>query len=430
MSDQSIKFRNQVIYCLSVRSYTPDGTFFALENELENIRALGVDIIELLPIHPVGDSLKKGRLGSLFAVKDTRATDPRLGSIEDFKRLVDEIHKHKMLCVMNMVLEQTSIDSQTAQNHPEWFYQKKGKIYSRSLDRQDVADLDFNNKDLWSYQIDIVKYWAGIVDGFNCSSSSLIPLAFWEQAREEVNGIKSEFIWLADTLEPEVIAHYRNVGHYAASDAELFRVFDICLDSDTIRPVDAYLRGDIPLSALTYSYEWQEAMYPKEHCKLRFLEMPYRRRIRSVITNNATLRSWTAFNYLLKGAALIQAWQEYALADMPALTEPYMPFGVNHDLSGFMRKLYKIKKNPLIANGAFYIQPDDKSDIATYRYIYEHKWLEGSFSLKGKSGIADTFVPNGDYLNLLDYTVISVKHGKYGVDENPVLFCSDYRSVE
>ncbi|CAF4510425.1 unnamed protein product, partial [Rotaria sp. Silwood2] len=54
---------------------------------------MGIDIIWLLPIHPIGISNRKGSLGSPYSIKDFRAINPEYGRMDDFHRLVSEIHR-------------------------------------------------------------------------------------------------------------------------------------------------------------------------------------------------------------------------------------------------------------------------------------------------------------------------------------------------
>ena len=92
------ELRNQVMYSVYVRNYSEEGTFAAVERDLDRIKALGTDIIWFMPIHPVGEKAKKGELGSPYANKDYRAINPEFGTMEDFKSVVNAIHEKGMKC--------------------------------------------------------------------------------------------------------------------------------------------------------------------------------------------------------------------------------------------------------------------------------------------------------------------------------------------
>jgi glycosidase len=112
------------MYSVFVRNHTHEGTFQALRSDLARIRALGVDIIWLMPIHPIGEKARKGTMGSPYAIRDYRAVNPEYGTVQDLKELVAHIHQLGMKCIIDVVYNHTSPDSVLAQEHPEWFYRK------------------------------------------------------------------------------------------------------------------------------------------------------------------------------------------------------------------------------------------------------------------------------------------------------------------
>lgn len=171
--DTDTRLRNKMLYSVFVRNHTQEGTFRALEKDLDRIQSLGTDYIWLLPIHPNGEVQRKGELGSPYAIKDYRSLDPALGTENDFRHLVEEIHRRGMRIIMDVVFNHTSPDSLLAKEHPKWFYQDRyGKPVHRFLDWTDVIDLDYNNVHLWEYQIETLKYWAKLVDGFRCDCAT------------------------------------------------------------------------------------------------------------------------------------------------------------------------------------------------------------------------------------------------------------------
>ena len=189
------KLQNQIIYSVYVRNHTPEGTFRAVIPDLDRIRALGTDIIWFLPIHPIGVEGKKGTLGCPYANRDYRSVNPAYGTMDDFKELVREIHTRGMKCMIDVVYNHTSPDSTLYHEHPDFFYRNAdGKPGNKMGDWSDVIDLDYRNKALWDYQIESLKFWAGIVDGFRCDVASFVPLEFWRAAREAVRQTAGEVL--------------------------------------------------------------------------------------------------------------------------------------------------------------------------------------------------------------------------------------------
>ena len=93
-----LSLRHQVIYSVFVRGHTKEGTFRALEGDLDRLKGLGADILWLMPIHPIGEEGRKGTMGSPYAIRDYRAVNPDMGTIDDLRHLVDAIHDRGMKC--------------------------------------------------------------------------------------------------------------------------------------------------------------------------------------------------------------------------------------------------------------------------------------------------------------------------------------------
>ena len=79
--------RNAVLYQLNTRQFTQEGTFAAAQKQLPRLKRLGVDIIWLMPIHPIGETNRKGPLGSPYSIKDYFGVNPEFGTMDDLKRL-------------------------------------------------------------------------------------------------------------------------------------------------------------------------------------------------------------------------------------------------------------------------------------------------------------------------------------------------------
>ena len=231
--DTSKSLRNKIMYQIYVRNFSEGGTFNDVVPQLDRIHDLGVDIIWFGPIHPIGKKARKGDLGSPYAISDYRAVNPEYGTLEDFKNLVKEIHAHGMKCMIDVVYNHTSPDSVLVSEHPDWFYHKPDGSFGNHVgDWSDIVDLDYNNRDLWDYQIDTLKMWADIVDGFRCDVAPMIPLEFWERARAEIAGVHPDCLWLSESIEPEFLIALREMGLCALSDSEIFRAFDVSYEYD------------------------------------------------------------------------------------------------------------------------------------------------------------------------------------------------------
>lgn len=415
-------YRNQVMYSVYVRNHSEEGTFEGVRRDLERIKSLGVDIIWLMPIHPIGIKGHKGTLGCPYAIRDYREVNPEYGTLEDFKRLTEEIHRLDMKCVIDVVYNHTSPDSRLAENHLEWFFRKEdGQLGSKGGDWSDVADLDYAHPELWDYQIETLKQWAAIVDGFRCDVASVVPLDFWIRAREEVEQVRPGCLWLAESVHPAFIRSCRAEGYCAFSDCEMYQAFDITYDYDIFPLFQEYLEGKIPLGRYVEAINQQEYIYPDNYVKLRFLENHDQLRAAFVIPDEASRRNWTAFLYFQRGMTLLYGGQEAGCVHLPSLFDKDTVDFSGEGFGELYHRLYEIKQDVLFAEGAYQVQAMD-GDVVFASYSGKGRRIAGLFGLKGRSALLDVPIPDGRYRNLIDDTAVEVQMGRFSFAGRPVIF--------
>ena len=422
-----IALRSSIIYSIYVRSHTEEGTFLSVIPDLPRIKALGTDIIWFMPIHPIGVKGKKGSLGCPYANRDYRTVNPCYGTMDDFKTLVEAIHTLGMKCMIDVVYNHTSPDAVLVSEHPDYYYRKPdGSLGGKTADWSDVIDLDYDNPALWDYQIESLRMWASIVDGFRCDVASFVPLEFWRKAKEQVAEINPECIWLAESVHGSFSAMNRARGVYCATDSELFSVFDMEYEYDVREVFDAYLRGEAPLSSWTSALNVQEAAYPDNYIKMRCLENHDQPRIASLVSDERSRRNFTAMLYFMKGSTLLYAGQEFSDTHQPSLFEKEpIPRSEEGNISLFLQKLAEVKKNSLSPKDYFLAAADDASDIAIFcRDDGKHKKY-GFFSLKGKEADAHVSIPDGEYINLIDSQPVHVASGILRLSGEPVIILDE-----
>lgn len=197
---------NKTIYEVNIRQYSQEGTFKALENDLPRLKDLGVGILWLMPIHPIGEVNRKGTLGSYYSVKDYYDVNPEFGTKEDFRSLVQTAHAMGFYVILDWVANHTAWDNPVAMSNPEFFEKNEAGefIPPRGTDWDDVIQLDYNNDATWDYMIDALKYWVEEfnIDGYRCDVADMVPTPFWNRARAELDQIKPVFM-LAEAENPE-----------------------------------------------------------------------------------------------------------------------------------------------------------------------------------------------------------------------------------
>ena len=418
------KLQNQIIYSIYVRVHTAEGTFDAVIPDLDRIKALGTDIIWFMPIHPIGVKGKKGSLGCPYANRDYRAVNPAYGTMEGFRHLCDEIHARGMKVMIDVVYNHTSPDSVLWETHPEFFYKRPdGTPGNHVGEWSDVIDLDYSVPELWDYQIESLTMWAKIVDGFRCDVASLVPLEFWKRAREAVKQVHPSFIWLAESVHREFGAFLRSTGLNCTRDTELFEAFDLEYEYDIRTVFDKYLKGEAPLSQWTDLLEFQEAVYPGNYNKMRFLENHDQPRIASFVRDEHDLLNYTAMLYFLKGTTLLYAGQEWADDRRPSLFEKEdIDRETGKDLSSLLQTLGKIKKEKLSPDDAFFACAQDETHTAVMTRLNGETKKIGIFSLKSQKAEVKIDIPDGTYQNLIDGSEIKVTDGTISTDGNPIIF--------
>lgn len=204
--------KSSVIYEINTRQYSPEGTFKALEADLPRIKELGIDILWMMPIYPIGEKNRKvpegasTGLGSYYSIRDYKSVNPEFGTAEDFKNLVIKAHGMGFKVIIDWVANHTARDNGWITEHPEWYKKDaKGDIATPS-DWTDCAQLDYSNKELRKAMVDAMSFWVKNydIDGFRCDMAGMIPADFWEDARTELQLIKPLYMLAENEDKPEL----------------------------------------------------------------------------------------------------------------------------------------------------------------------------------------------------------------------------------
>ena len=190
-----------VLYEMNVRQLTEEGTFIAAIRHLQHLKNMGIDAIWLMPIYPIGKVERKGSLGSYYSISDYCTINPEFGSMEDFDTFVSEAHKLGMKVILDWVANHTSRDSKWLKEKPmNWYERNEQGVAKVPWDWSDTAKLNYEEMGVWQGQIEAMKYWVceHNIDGFRCDMAMLVPLAFWQEVRRELQSVKSDIFMLAE----------------------------------------------------------------------------------------------------------------------------------------------------------------------------------------------------------------------------------------
>ena len=197
---------NAVIYEMNVRQYTPEGTFAAAAEELPRLQKLGVDVIWLMPIYPIGVDQRKGTLGSYYAISDYCAVNPEFGTMADFGDFLARAHDAGFKVILDWVANHTSPDAVWESGKPlDWYVRDSLGNTVTQYDWTDIAELNYDNKDMREEMRRSMRFWLDMgVDGFRCDMACEVPLDFWRETLPELRREYPGTYYLAEGENPEL----------------------------------------------------------------------------------------------------------------------------------------------------------------------------------------------------------------------------------
>ncbi len=410
-----LSYRNLVIYEIYVRAHGQNGTFADVENDLARIKNLGVDVIWFMPIHPIGKKNAKG-IGCPYSITDYAATNPDYGSIDDFSKLIRTAHELDLKVMIDVVYNHTAHDSVYLEKHPQWYHtDKNGKPATTVPEWSDVIDLNHGsttdpNIALWDSLIEALKHWVNLgVDGFRCDVASIVPLEFWLKARKEIAQLNPQVIWLAESVHSGFVVHRRGQGRTGHSDSELYQAFDITYDYDIFEVWRACVRGAASIGRYMEFLLQQDAIYPENFCKLRFVENHDQPRIMDFALNQDQALAWTSFQAFNPGAFLIYAGQESAAAHKPSLFDKDEIAWKSYEFQPILSTLSKLKKDPAQLGNFVVIECEPL--IQAHWKAADGGGLYGIFNVNSCSEKISVCLPDGLYTDILSGMDIEVSSG-------------------
>jgi Alpha amylase, catalytic domain/Bacterial Alpha amylase C-terminal domain len=419
-SDTLQDVRSLVLYQVFPRNHGPNGTLADVRADLARIADLGVDVVYLMPIHPIGVEGRKGSWGSPYAIRDYRAVNPDLGTDADFDDLVAAAHALGLRVMIDVVFNHTARDSVLVAQRPEFFHQDpEGRPITTVPAWSDIVDLRHPDPELTRYLIDTLAAWVRRgVDGFRCDVASLTPVDFWLQARAEIARIRPSVLWLAETAHPSWVADRRARRLPAWSDGELFAAFDIQYSYDVWSVWQSVVVGHEPVGRYLELLRWQDATLPGNYAKLRYVENHDQYRIMRLAASPTQALSWTALMAFSRGPFMIYAGQEAAATAWPELFEKVPVRWGDLSLAPFLRTLAHLKKHPAVRSGEFWILADEPHVQAAWAAPAGDRvspvgesGLYGIFDVSARGAAAQVQLPDGDYRDLLSGVSVRVSGG-------------------
>lgn len=415
---------HQTIYQVYPRNYSEAGTLKAVTQDLDRIKALGVDIVYLLPIHPIGVVARKGKLGSPYSIQDFRKVNPELGTKDDLKALIDRAHELGLKVMMDIVFNHTSRDNPWMKQYPDYYYYRDGQFANKVGDWSDICDLNYNYKPLWEEMIDILKGWAQFgFDGFRCDVAPFVPLEFWLDARKVINTLNPHFIWFSESVHRSFLKVMRDEGFICHSDAEMYQAFDVLYDYDIIHDAEAYWEGKKPLSAFIGQLNLQEMIYPANYLKARSYENHDVPRLMKRTGSVAKTKNWVAAIMTLKGMGFLFNGIETLTDVLPDLfdKDPIPWSQLDSKWVSEITNLVELKKRPIFSTYQKYILEDTGLDIFHITYKKDDEVLISICNVGQIKDDVKVDLKDGEYANEFDGTLVRVSAGKVRLGTNPII---------
>ena len=348
------------IYEVNIRQYTKEGTFKAFEDHIPRLKEMGVDVLWLMPIHPIGEEKRKGKLGSYYSIQDYKAVNPNFGTMQDFKDLVEATHEHDMKLFLDWVPNHTAWDHAWVDEHPEYYMKDSTGAITYEADWTDIAQLNYENKELWDKMIDRMKYWIDEtnIDGYRVDHAGHdIPLDFWKKAIPEVNKLKEDFFWLAEWNTPDM--------HPWFDATYTWEYFHLTTD---------IAKGEASVDEITDYMAQQEERFPSHAYRLYFTtnhdENSWNGTDEELFGDN--FENFAVMAATIDGMPLVYSGQEAALDKRLEFFERDPIEWDGFEYEDFYRTLFELKdRNEALWNGQYggeFVAVPTESSGQTYAY--------------------------------------------------------------
>lgn len=368
-SPQQQELCNSVVYEMNIRQYTPEGTFAAAQEHLPRLKELGVDIVWLMPIYPIGVKERKGTLGSYYAISDYCATNPEFGSLEDFDNFVKEAHKLDLRVVLDWVANHTSPDAKWINECPaDWYVRDSLGNTVVNYDWYDIAELNYDNRAVWDEMKKSMHFWMERgIDGFRCDMACEVPLEFWQETIAELRAKYPGIYMLAEGEEPKLHSQCDFNSSYAW---ELHHL------------MNAIARGEKGVSDLLAYIEKDSQRHPENAFRLMF-------------TSNHDENSWAGTEFERMGdAAKVMAVLTFTLPNSQPLIytgqemgwnkrfeffeKDHIPVWEENEYGEFYKWLIDVKhNNPALAagekGGEFNVISSDNNTLVFTRTLLDNE---------------------------------------------------------
>jgi glycosidase len=249
--------RDGVIYQLSVRAF--GGTFNGVRERLGHLQDLGVNVVWLMPVHPIGLEGRIGKDGDPYAVRDFTAIDPELGDGAGLRALVDDLHARGMRVIYDWTLNRASCDNPLLASHPDWFTRDAaGRHCYLVPNRAYFTGFDFSSQPLRSWLLNAMREWIAAydIDGLRFDDADITPLDFLDQIRDALQAARPDIALIAQSTD--------ELHHLDACD--------LTYDGGARETMLRIAHGEAGADAIRWQWEESTYTFPRGALRMRWLE--------------------------------------------------------------------------------------------------------------------------------------------------------------
>ncbi len=389
--------KDAVIYEVNIRQYTEEGTFNAFAEHLPRLKELGVDILWLMPVHPIGEKNRKGTLGSYYSIKDYKAINPEFGTMEDFKALVEKVHALDMHLILDWVANHTAWDHPWTETNPEWYLQNEaGEIIAPVEDWTDVAGLDYSNHEMREAMTEALTFWVkeANIDGYRCDVAGMVPVDFWESARTAIEAVKP--VWMLAEDEEEI--------------ALLENAFNANYGWSFHHIMNAVSKGEQNASHVAAYFNKTDTLYPAGSWPMQFTTNHDENSWNGTVYERMgeAAKTMAALTFVVEGMPLIYSGQEAGLnKQLEFFEKDQIDWSQGEKMTSFYQTLTQLKSdNPALWNGEFggdlkIIETNDTESLFYFSRQKDENTVIALFNLSENS--ISAFAENGPTGTFTDY---------------------------
>jgi glycosidase len=387
------------VYEVNIRQYTSEGTFRAFSAHLPRLKDMGVRIIWLMPVTPIGKEKRLETLGSYYACSSYVQVNEEFGTLKDFKELVQQVHELGMYLIIDWVANHTGWDHHWTKEHPDWYVKDAEGNFTEKNGWTDVIDLDYAQPGLRLAMIDAMAFWVRDmgIDGFRCDMAHLVPLDFWVTARQHCDAIRPLY-WLAE-----------------CEQTEYYQAFDTMYAWHWMHVSEKFSKGEQNIRVVREVLEEYARNTPAEKNRLFFTSNHDENSWNGTEYEKygTTARAWAVFCSTWPGMPLVYSGQENANAKrLKFFSKDELNWQVPTVLHDFYQRLFRLReRNAAVAMGQCRLlntSADDQLLVYVFEKSNQRVWALLNVARRGRAAVTiEDEALAGKYRQLfseLDYT--------------------------